>query len=237
VFFVNDSVGYCCGESMTLLKTQNKGNNWQEINLKNTYSYDDFYNGSLHGIIGNEKNLIIVGGKNFNVGIIVRIANNSVVEGYKGFDNEFRCGFNFNNYIACGYGTPYKTEDDGKTYNPTNFKGDFLTSCITLNSTTGFACGYDGNVYKTSNAGDSYTKIFDHNRFYKKHLNFNGINFINDTKGCVVGNKGYAYQTNNGKKFDKINLNTSADLYSITLNKNNEAVVSTSDGKLIVFSY
>ena len=239
IYFVNDSIGYCCGDNMYLLKTQNKGITWQEVNLQATYSYDAFFNGSLKGIFGNQTNLFIVGGKNFNVGIIIKLENNSVKNGFKGFSNELSCGFNFNtnHYIACGYGTGYCTTNSGADFNPTTFSGDNLTACVTLNATTGFACGYNGSVYKTTDAGAKYQKILNYNHFYKKRINFNDLSFINQTTGWVVGNQGVILETTNAKQFNKINLNTNHDLLSISLNTNNQAIISTSNGKLILFDY
>ncbi len=237
IFFINDSVGYCCGDNLVLLKTQNKGITWQHINLNTNYSY--FTKGTLRGIFGNENCVLLVGGKNFNVGTAIRINNGNVDYTIRGFNNELSCGFNFNttNYVSCGYGTGYKTNDFGANYTPTTFSGDNITACVTINQSTGFACGYNGGVYKTSDGGQSFEKILDHNRITKKRINFNGITFINQTTGWVVGNYGEAYQTTDAKKFKKINFNTNNDLLSIVLNKNNQAIVSTSSGKLIRFNY
>lgn len=99
------------------------------------------------------------------------------------------------------------------------------------------ACGYDGGVYKTSNAWQSFTKIFSANHFYKKRVNFNGLFFIDEYMGWVVGNQGVAYKTNDTKKFEKLNFNTKDDLLSVVGNKNNSVIISTSKGKLIKFSY
>lgn len=237
ILFVNDTLGYCCGENMMILKTKDAGLNWQSTG--NAVNADQFFNGTLYSIVGSEQSLFFVGGRNFNVGILNRYVNGRVIGGFKGFSNELRSGFNFetNNYLVCGYGTSYATSDEGNTFLPTDMTGDFFTSCFTLNASTGFACGYNGGIYKITGAGTKQEKIKDHNRFYQKSRNFTGIVFASDTKGWVCGNAGLLYQTTDGELFTQMDVETTNDLLSVALNKNSELIVSTVNGKLIKIPY
>jgi len=237
VFFVNDTLGYCCGENMQMLRTINSGNSWQSIG-KTTNSNKHYY-GTLRGIFGNRDLLLFAGGTNFNIGIITRIVKDEVMDGFMGLSNEMRSGFNFgaDNYLACGYGTSYRTIDNALTFSPTTFTGDFFTSGSVINNSTGYACSYNGAIYKISNSGADHEKIFDLNSPGKKHINFNGLIFINENTGWVVGNEGVIYRTTDGKNFTAIDSQTKNNLLSIAINKNNEIIISTDNGKLLKFSY
>ncbi len=240
ILFVNDSVGYACGENMLVLRTTDRGLSW--VSTGNEINSDNFFNGILYGLFGDEHLLFMVGGRNFNVGIINWIRNNTVYTGWTGFrglSNEMRCGLFFDSQhcIAMGYGTSYTSEANPAIFEPCEVTGDYFTACSKLNSSTCFACGFNGGIYKITQAGTKHQKIDDHNRFYKKARHFNSIVFISETKGWVCGNEGLLYSTTNGEEFGQINLQTSEDLLSVVLNGNNELIVSTSNGKLIRVPY
>ena len=52
-YFVNDSVGYPCGENMLLLRSSDYGLTW--ISTNNIINWDAFFNGTRYTIFGNEK--------------------------------------------------------------------------------------------------------------------------------------------------------------------------------------
>lgn len=235
MLFVNDSIGYCCGEDLLLLQTIDGGNTW--LSTGNEVNSDNSYYGNLHCLLGNENLLLTAGGTNYDVGIINWLHNNIIPTywiGFKGLINEMRCGayIGGGNYLLMGYGTVYKTTN-GEDALPTEFDGDFFTSCHTLDSTLSYVCGYNGGIYKISKGGKNFEKIFDHNRSYKKRMNWNGICFKNANQGIVVGNNGNAMITENGNDFSFCELNTDVDLLSVSYNQNNAYFISTSNGKLI----
>lgn len=238
ILFVNDSVGYCCGEDMLILRTADKGLHW--ASTENKMNSDDFFNGTLYGIFGDEYLLFFAGGKNFNIGIINWIKDNTPSanwSGFKGLSNEMRCGifFDAQYFLAMGYGTTYKNTGNTSTFEPSSVSGDFFTATSKVNNSLSFACGYNGGVYKLTR--DESDKIVSHNRFFKKNRYFNGIAFANENKGWVCGNAGVFYETTDGEDFKQLDLGTKKDLLSLVINKNNEVIVSTSEGKLIKFKY
>ena len=237
IYFVNDSIGYCCGEDMLILRTNNSGITW--FSTGNKINSDGSYYGTLRGIYGNEKILLFAGGTNFNIGIINWIRDGLVQtswSGFKGLTNEMRCGMVLgqNKFYSFGYGAACKTMDS-KNFESTLINGDFFIACSHVNANTGFVCSYNGAVYKIDSSGN-FKNLFQHNRFFKKHINFNGIAFVSESMGWVIGNNGVAYETYDGKNFRSINLQIEENLMSAVLNKNNELVISTSKGKLIKMS-
>lgn len=235
--FINDTLGFCCGDDVSLYQTINKGISWKKIDL--TSHYDQFYNGTLRQIVVANNSLIIVGGKNYNVGLIVSYKNGKLNSGFKGTSNELRSGFSFSdtNFVSCGYGTAYRSQSDLINYSPVILSHDFFTDAITLNSSSGIACSYEGAIYKIIDAGNITTKIYDHNRLLNKRINFNALYFKNENEGCVVANSGVLMKTTDGKKFTEIKTSNKHDYLSIVSNNANELIVSTSNGKLIKFSY
>ncbi len=237
LFFINDSTGFCCGENMLLLKTTNGGQTWQAVSRYG--NLDNFYNGTLYGFYGNANLLLVVGGNNFNVGIINYIFNGEIEIGFKGIPNELRCGtvFNNNTYISLGYGTAQKTSDTCKTFSPVVLQNEFFTGSCTIDSATSYACGYNGGIYKLTELGNRCEKIVDHNRFYKKRINWNGICFKDGQQGIVVGNDGRIVITKNTKQFTPLELNSKLDFLSVTSNHKDAYIISTSNGKLIRIAY
>ena len=238
ILFVNDSVGYCCGEDMLILRTSDKGLHW--VSTDNKMNSDDFFNGALYSIFGDEHLLFFAGGKNFNIGIINWIKNNTPNtnwSGFKGLSNEMRCGIFFDTQycLAMGYGTSYKNLANTSIFEPSSVNGDFFTATSKINNSLSFACGYNGGIYKITR--DESDKIVSHNRFFKKNRYFNGIAFIDENKGWVCGNAGAFYETVDGENFKQFDLGTKNDLLSAVLNKNNEVIISTNSGKLIRFKY
>lgn len=220
---------------MMLLQTIDGGNTWRSTN--NKINSDKSFYGDLRCLFGNEKLLLTAGGTNYNVGIINWLHNNiipSYWSGFKGLTNEMRCSayIGSGNYLLMGYGTVFKTTN-GEDAVPTEFEGDFYTSCSDIDSTLSYVCGYNGGVYKISNSGKNFEKIFDHNRSYKKRANWSGICFKNSTQGMVVGNNGNAMITENGKDFSFCEWNADVDLLSVSYNQTNAFVISTAKGKLM----
>lgn len=236
IYFFSDSLGYCCGDNVTLYKTIDKGINWMKVDL--TGHYDDFYKGTLRRIIPRDNSFVIVGGQHNHVGIIISFQHQLIKAGFMGTNNELRSAFAFNdtNYVCCGYGTAYQSKNNLSTYTPIKITDDFLTDCFTLNETSGYTCGYNGGIYKIINGGSKTEKVKDHNRIYKTRNNFTGLYFKNEAEGWVVGNKGILYHTKNGSDFDELKISETSNFLSIVSNKNGELIVSTSDGKLIRFS-
>lgn len=236
IHFFNDTLGYCCGDNVSLYKTTNKGLTWVKVDLST--HYDDFYKGTLRRIIPGNNSFIIVGGQFYTIGLIISFQNQNIKLGFMGTSNELRSAFAFNdtNYVCCGYGTAYQSKNNLTTYTPLKIADDFLTDCFTINSTIGYGCGYNGGIYKITNTGSNVEKLKDHNRSYKTRNNYNGLFFKNENEGWVIGNKGALLQTKNGKEFKEINTAQTSNLLSIVSNKNGELVISTSDGKLIRFA-
>lgn len=236
IFFVNDTIAYCCGDKLFLLKSKDNGKTWKEVEYAFVPEYFNYV--PLRCIFGNYRFLMIIGGENYDTGNALWLENDNLRWVWH-FDHEFRTGLNFNteNYLLCGYGNCFKTTDYGYNYTPTKLAGDYFTSSATINDKLGYACGYNGGIFKTTDAGASWEMIVDANKLSKKRKHFNGMCFIDANNGWVVGDEGVIMQTTDGKTWKELEPIGKTDLLSIVKDKSNNLVISTADGKLIRFKY
>lgn len=233
ILFVNDTVGYCCGENMMVLKTIDAGINWLPFTKSN--NSDNFYYGTLYGIMHLQNKVWFFGGKNFNIGFVICTQGNLMKDGFNGFSNEMRCGIpiDSNKYMACGYGLCYKTIDNSNTFSPYDLGNDYFTSYSYVNRSLGFLSGFNGGVYKINPETNESSQIFKLKKKLQKQFHFNSVYFESENDGWVVGNDGAFAKTNDSKTFEILNLNTTSNLLSVVSNKNSQLIISTEKGQLI----
>lgn len=233
--FLNDSVGYACGESLTLLKTFNMGISWEDYQFPYypNYLYDvpfkkiDFIN---------DTTVYLTGGMYFDRGLIAKSSNRGSWWDWDFFDFELSSSHFFSdNYgIFSGYGHFTVTQDGANSFEVVDFKGDFFTSLYFLNDEVGFASGYDGGIYTTSNSGNNWEILANTNKLWKQRIHLNDIFMINSEKGIAVGNNGVIILTyDGGNTWQKVNINEDLDCYSIYHFYSGELWISCSAGKIL----
>lgn len=236
VLFVNDTLGYCCGENMIVLKTIDAGINWLSIAKAN--NSDNFYNGTLYSMMHLQNKVWFFGGKNFNIGFVICTQGNLMKDGFSGFSNEMRCGIpiDTNKYMACGYGLCYKTIDNSNSFSAYDLGNEYFTSYAYVNQNVGFLSGFNGGIYKINPETNETSQIFKLKKKLKKQFHFTGLYFTSETYGWVVGNDGAFAKTTDGNTFEVLYLNTTSNLLSVVSNKNNQIIISTENGQLIKVS-
>ncbi len=234
LFFLNDTTAFCSGDQLLLLRSRNNGASWEEVIYE--FIPEHFNYVPLRCIFGDEKLLMFAGGENYDNGAVMWMVDGKLKWVWH-FDNEFRAGLNFshNNYHLLGFGTGYKTMDLGYHYSSTSFKGDFITGTSLINASTGFACGYDGGIYKTDDAGKNWQTLLKPNTLLKKRIHFNAIHFKN-TDGWAVGNTGLIMTSANGIEWKKTKTNMSSDFLSVTENPDGDIAITTSLGEILIIN-
>ncbi len=237
ICFINDSMGYCCGENFFFLQTVDRGKTWKEYDFKGQPpSYDMV---TLRNIYINKNVMVVSGGDNFNKGLIINFVNNNFTPYYSHRDSEMRSALSFNNnitFLVFGYGYAFESNDTVKTFKPTKLTGDFYTSACAIDNTSGYCCGYDGGIYKTTDAGNSWQKQSDVNRLFKTRVHLNAIYFVNANNGWCVGDNGVMMHTSDGNTWEKVELKTTDNLFSVRKKGTNALVVSSSGGNLYEFN-
>ena len=230
--FVNDTIGYACGENLLLLKTMDGGNHWV---VQTPNQPLQGYSGTLHSIYCVDANTVYAaGGANFSVGITYKTYNGGGEWIYNTFDHELRSVWFTNKYTGfyAGYGTVFETNDSAFSFQTLNSKDDFYTSLYFTDSRTAFACGYNGGIYKTTDAGINWEEELKNNNDIARTRHFNDIRFWNTTTGYAVGNTGLiVYTDNSGSDWSAITKLNSDNYYSVCT-RGNKVFVTSQGGKI-----
>jgi photosystem II stability/assembly factor-like uncharacterized protein len=237
VYFVDANTGYCCGEELLLLITNDGGLTWNEFNYP--IEAPEYEIVTLRNITGNQNFVLFSGGDNFNQGVSFRFINGGFPWVFYRYDAELRTAiaFDIHNYIACGYGLTFQSKDTGITFNPLPATEDFFTGSSVINNTA-YACGYNGGIYKIGNSETNWTKILDANKIFKKQrVHFNGICMTDNNNGYAVGHDGAIIKTTNGTEWKRCSALGETNLLSIANNKGGKLIISSSNGKLYAIQY
>ncbi len=111
------------------------------------------------------------------------------------------------------------TTDFGKTWKETSVPYSMF-GCFLLDEKHGWAAGYNGSVYYTSDGGQGW--VLDNNGV-DSAMDMDDIFFINDTTGWLVGNKGiYRYSPDGSNSVS--NSNASGNSLIVKYNASNRSI-------------
>ncbi len=237
VCFVNDTLGFACGENLLLLKTIDGGLNWV-----NQYQFQGHppssYNSTLRNIFAFDANTIYVaGGTDFMIGVTYKTYDGGNLWIYNTFDNEMRSTFFTNKYTGyfASYGAIFKTTDSAYSFNRLPIDDDFFVSIDFANANIGFACGYNGGIYKTIDGGNSWTSQSTTNTDISRSKHFNQLKFLNENIGYAVGNDGLIMFTDNGgANWNTAKKITDNHLYAIYIKNSSSIFVTSTNGKIFL---
>jgi photosystem II stability/assembly factor-like uncharacterized protein len=238
ITFVNDSLGFACGDSLLIVKTTDGGNTWNKLDLP----YVPIIICPLTSIqFLDAQHGYICGGENTDKGITLRTADGGVWWDYQAFYNREITENYFTNdttgYITAN-GAVFKATADVLTNNYLNIDGDFFTSVYFITSYQGFVCGYDGGIYKTTDGGASWKQVRKDNSAFSARTHFNKIRFRNEHSGLAVGNNGAVFYTNDtGETWQQSDNFPDEHLYSIFRLNSSTCFISGESGKLYKVSF
>lgn len=211
VYFIDDNTGYIGGVG-GLLKTTNGGENWNSANFDITTISSIFFIDNMNGLVG--------GFQNPNSGVLYKTTNGCA----SWFPVKSMASTHFESIYFVGLDTGYcvtgqaflKTTNKGNNWvhMPNEFGG--FNDVVFTTRNTGYICGYDSKIFKTTNSGINW------------FLNFSGapstylssISFTNAETGFAVGLNTIMKTTNSGSNWF-YQYSTNANLHSIEfLNEN-----------------
>ncbi|OFY32380.1 MAG: hypothetical protein A2275_07790 [Bacteroidetes bacterium RIFOXYA12_FULL_35_11] len=229
LFFLDDSIGYACGDSLTLFKTSDSGRNWEQYFFPNLpwNQYMIPYN-SIY--VKSETEIFLAGGEHYSKGCITHTLNGDGGWNHPSFDNEFNCltFTDANTAYISGYGVIYKTSDGGNTFYPLTIRGDWYKSMFFFDNLTGFTAGYDGGLYKTTDGGTSWQTKISGNDAFGKRVHFNAVFFTDSNTGYIAASGGRLYKSADG--------GSSWHFSVINENENLQSVCASSERKVYVCS-
>ena len=218
IYFLDAETGFACGDDILLIRTLDSGKSWTKV--KYGWNPPEAYYAPLKHIeFVNDTAGYLTGGAYFDRGVIFRTQNHGLWWEPYHFDNEMSASHFSDRFtgIFGGYGLITKTTDGAKSFQPVDIRGDFYTSFWFISKETGFACGYNGGIYKTTDGGDSWTTVHNPNNARVNRIHLNDITFTKEGKGIAVGNDGIILVSNdNGSSWEKIREFTSGKLFSVT---------------------
>ncbi len=238
ITFVNDSLGYACGDSLLIVKTTDGGSTWNKLVLP----YVPVIICPLSSIqFRDAQNGFICGGENIDKGITLRTTDGGVWWEYQAFYNTEVTENYFTNdttgYITAN-GAVFKATADVLVNNYLNIDGDFFTSVFFTSSDVGFVCGYDGGIYKTTNAGVSWKQVRKDNSAFSARTHFNKIRFSGANKGFAVGNNGEVFYSDDaGENWKQSDNFPDEHLYSVFVMNTTTCFISGDGGKLYKVSF
>lgn len=193
VNFLNENTGYMCGEGGAVLRTSNGGLNWTSfppltIQAANCISIIDNNN----VIIGCNNGKILVStdaGLSFSLKNL-NASNTSPINQFSFIDA--------NTGWAVSGSKIYKSTDKGASWNLQYSHTTTLLSIDMCDLNTGYACGYSGSLFKTTNGGVNWIQ-----KPSQIPYNLTKIDFVNINSGFAVSGGGFtapgcAMKTTNG---------------------------------------
>ena len=233
IVFLNENLGQIVGHGGKLLRTEDGGKTW-DIILNGTW--EDFYD--LQFFDSNAT--LLVSGSGLSNGILFKTNNdwyNLDPEelDYPARDLEFID--NEIGYMATN-GFVKKTYNAGNTWEYLDINGDFFYHIDFPTATTGYVCGWEGSIHKTTDAGTTWEKQHNTNQAFSKRHHFEKIDFINESIGLVIGYKGeLLYTDNGGGTWKQIITNTDLDFHSLYFVNNDKAFVGAENGTLFEINF
>ncbi|MCL5028818.1 MAG: protein kinase [Bacteroidetes bacterium] len=228
ICFINDSVGYSCGDQGIVIKTNDRGNSWIILNDSSSINlYDIKFLSTETGFIVGEKGTIL---KTNNSGQTWQKINADT-------SNTFFKIYLLRNtsvgFIVGSNGTILKSIDEGNSwFNESSPTNEILFGISFSDSNNGVIVGWDGTILKSTNQGQTWNK---ENKFTDKYLR--DIYFADDKTGIIVGGSGEILRTENGgNDWEKINSNSYSGLYSVIFINNKRGFVLGSKGEILVSS-
>ena len=184
IFFLNETDGWIGADAGTILKTEDGGETWVELETTGTVG------GSINDIYFMDENVGFICGFNYfqrtvDGGLTWAdiAAFEPVHEMYQLNEIHFE-GFNAG-WVCGDIGYIYKSEDGGITWEAQSSGTEVsLQGIAFVNENIGYACGFDGTILGTDNGGTTWTVSTTDTDEHIMAIDFNG------SRGLAVSHSG-----------------------------------------------
>ncbi len=204
IVFVNPSDGWAVGKRMTIIRTRDGGESWEE-----QYWGDD---GALNDICMLSSMRGCVVGNN---GIVLLTWNGSdwqrMSSGYTGNINGVDFVDSLTGFACCDGGVILRTVDGGISWNQLSTGvASNLYDIRFVNGSVGWAVGTGGRIIKTSDGGQSWQIVSS-----PTTSDLSEIAIIDENKAVVCGNNGTILRTLDGSTWSVVTTPTANNLSSV----------------------
>jgi len=154
----------------------------------------------IRGVAQNEQALIAVGGQAYFEGYVYRASTDGSFTTRDTLDAEVSDVVYVNGsiFIAVGYGSVYRSEDNGVSWNRLNVQGDFFRKIQFVNENLGFIVGIAGKVLRTEDSGMTWQEIKKGQGAFGGIDQMRSIYFEDESRGLIVGDQGNIQMTEDG---------------------------------------
>lgn len=219
-------------ESGNALHVRPAGGNWLKAVALSWWAWKD-------QVTLVDDRIFLIGGENFGRGFLheYQPVGNSL-KLVDTFEHELRSIVKneTGTLFVAGYGLVMRSEDAGATWQISDLQGDFFVGLSFPTSNIGYVAGTHGAVYKTTDAGASWTSMRAGNSIFADLEELvQDVAFFNEEVGFLVGTKNMVYRTTDGgRTWKKItNLGTYTNYTKIHI-QDKKAYLLGDAGKLLV---
>ncbi|RPI18344.1 MAG: T9SS C-terminal target domain-containing protein [Ignavibacteriae bacterium] len=229
IFFSDLNNGWVAGDEGAIYKSSDGGDSWTPLPKISSDNVNSIYfNDSLNGWSTRTAFVFKTTNGGFDWDTMLIAPGSDFYD--IGFINQ-QTGFAAGNSTSpLDSGFVYKTSNAGtnwlKVFNGGDSTG-LLDFCFP-NSETGYACGYNYNLFKTTNSGDNWFPVSSMSTINKV---FRKMYFINPYVGWIAGNNGVILMTyDGGYSFVNRSINITANINSIFFSTSTIGHACSSDG-------
>jgi len=190
VHFINENEGWAAGlisggSGGVILKTIDGGNTWAKLDTSITNISSVFFIDSLNGwICNNSIYHSSDGGKSWSIQITGKFTKVVFLDSLNGFALGISGSSSAHLYL---------THDGGSNWLPSTMDKGSLQDMQFLNKDTGYVVGFYGRIFRTTDAGMTWTRQPSYCNRYLFSVDFTDAN-----NGWVVGSAGTVLHTTNG---------------------------------------
>lgn len=220
VAFLDDSLGFACGDSGTVIKTTNGGNSWQNINVnaENTNLYDIKFSKEGRGYLIGKNGLLLISedkGDNWKPQIFLEPPKFCKI--YIKNDLIFLLAYN-GLLLRC------TNSNENIVFKAPNYT---FYGIAFSDEQTGFLTTKEGAVFKTTDKGRTWNQIQSYTDNYIRDLDF-----ATSSIGISVGGSDVFRTNDGGNNWEKIKYEKLGSLVSIKYLENSRWLAVTYNGIL-----
>jgi len=186
--------GYVCGMDGLALVRWADAPHWHPFRMDYAWSRSCFFWNERHGII--------VSGEGFETGKARKLGPDAIwfQDTVHQFPNALSAVWLSDSLTAhaVGLGWVLRSDNGGRSWQRLPPTGDFFRSVHFPTPTTGYICGHQGTILKTTDKGQNWYTIREGGTFGSTNQPFRALWFTSAERGYAVGDGGLLWRTENG---------------------------------------
>jgi len=172
VRFVDDTLAYAGADYVGLWRSVDAGISWHAVDLADTVPVNEFDRPAFRDMAVQGNKLVMVGGDYGKKGVCYASVNRGFSWRFVRMDHHL-AGVDFSvdgEALIAGWGYCARFDPNTVLAQQTDLRGDFFTSVVYTGMATALMTGYDGNIYKTTNHGADFTRLYGGSSCRFNHL-------------------------------------------------------------------